>query len=43
MSGINDDMRDLLAHEDTAASAGMAVELFCYQARKFSVLTEILM
>lgn len=35
ISGISADMRDLLAQEDTAAGAALAVELFCYQARKF--------
>jgi acetate kinase len=29
-------MRDLLAREDTAADAALAVGLFCYQARKFT-------
>ena len=35
ISGISEDMRDLLAREDTAADAALAVGLFCYQARKF--------
>ncbi len=35
ISGISEDMRDLLAHEDTAAGAALAVGIFCYQARKF--------
>ena len=35
ISGISSDMQDLLAHEDTEAGAALAVELFCYQARKF--------
>ncbi len=35
ISGISEDMRDLLAREDTAAGAALAVRLFCYQARKF--------
>ncbi len=35
ISGISEDMRDLLAQEDTAAGAALAVGIFCYQARKF--------
>lgn len=35
ISGLSEDMRDLLAHEDTARGAALAVRLFCYQARKF--------
>jgi acetate kinase len=35
ISGISADMHDLLAREDTAAGAALAVALFCYQARKF--------
>jgi len=35
ISGINSDMHDLLAQEGTQADAGLAVEIFCYQARKF--------
>jgi len=35
-SGISSDMQDLLAKEVTQADAALAVELFCYQARKFA-------
>jgi acetate kinase len=35
ISGISGDMHDLLAQEGTLADAGLAVEVFCYQARKF--------
>jgi acetate kinase len=35
LSGISGDMHDLLAQADTQADAGLAVEIFCYQARKF--------
>jgi acetate kinase len=35
ISGISSDMQDLLAQENTEAGAALAVELFCYQARKF--------
>jgi acetate kinase len=35
ISGISEDMRDLLAREDTASGAALAVGIFCYQARKF--------
>jgi acetate kinase len=35
ISGISGDMHDLLVQEDTKADARMAVEIFCYQARKF--------
>ena len=35
ISGISSDMRPLLAQEDIEAGAALAVELFCYQARKF--------
>jgi acetate kinase len=35
ISGISEDMRDLLAREDTATGAALAVRIFCYQARKF--------
>ncbi|MFZ0051706.1 MAG: acetate/propionate family kinase [Desulfobaccales bacterium] len=35
ISGISEDMRDLLAREDTATGAALAVGVFCYQARKF--------
>ena len=35
ISGISGDMHDLLAQEGTQADAGLAVEIFCYQARKF--------
>ncbi|MDB5099478.1 MAG: acetate kinase [Cyanobacteria bacterium RYN_339] len=34
VSGTSADMRDLLAHEATDARAQLAVDLFCYQARK---------
>ncbi len=36
ISGISADMQDLLAQEDQKASAALAVEMFCYQARKFA-------
>ena len=36
ISGISADMHDLLAQEDTQADAALAVEIFCYQARKFA-------
>ena len=36
ISGISADMHDLLAQEDTQADAVLAVEIFCYQARKFA-------
>jgi acetate kinase len=36
ISGISADMHDLLAQEDTQADAFLAVEIFCYQARKFA-------
>ncbi len=35
ISQISQDMQDLLAQEDTAEGAALAVRLFCYQARKF--------
>ncbi len=35
VSGIGGDMRDLLDRESTDPHAAEAVELFCYQARKF--------
>ncbi|MGD0116252.1 MAG: acetate/propionate family kinase, partial [Dehalococcoidia bacterium] len=35
VSGISADMRDLLDREAADAAAATAVELFCYQARKF--------
>ncbi len=35
ISGISADMHVLLAHADTQADAALAVEIFCYQARKF--------
>jgi acetate kinase len=35
ISGISADMHVLLAHTDTQADAALAVEIFCYQARKF--------
>jgi acetate kinase len=35
ISGISEDMRDLLAQEDTPSGAALAVGIFCYQARKF--------
>lgn len=35
VSGVGADMRDLLAKESTEPHAAEAVELFCYQARKF--------
>ncbi len=35
LSGISSDMQDLLTQADTQADAGLAVEIFCYQARKF--------
>jgi acetate kinase len=33
--GISADMRELLAHEATSAEAKLAIDVFCYQARKF--------
>lgn len=36
ISGISSDMQALLAREATEAGAALAVELFCYQARKFA-------
>jgi acetate kinase len=35
VSGITSDMKDLLARESRAPHAAEAVELFCYQAKKF--------
>jgi acetate kinase len=35
VSGISSDLRDLLASEATNARAAAAVELFCYQAKKW--------
>jgi acetate kinase len=35
ISGISADMHVLLAQADTQADAALAVEIFCYQARKF--------
>jgi acetate kinase len=35
VSGISSDMRDLLAQEHDNQRAELAVDLFCYQARKF--------
>jgi acetate kinase len=35
ISGISADMHDLLTQMDTQAEAVLAVEIFCYQARKF--------
>ncbi len=35
VSGVSADMRDLLDREAVDAAAATAVELFCYQARKF--------
>lgn len=35
VSGVSSDMRDLLAEEQNNSQAAAAVELFCYQARKF--------
>jgi acetate kinase len=35
LSGISGDMHDLLAQAGSQADAGLAVEIFCYQARKF--------
>jgi acetate kinase len=34
-SGISPDMQDLLAQTETKPDAALAVDLFCYQARKF--------
>ncbi len=34
VSGLSDDMRDLLEHESSHPLAHDAIELFCYQARK---------
>jgi acetate kinase len=36
ISGISEDMQDLLAQADQKAGAALAVEMFCYQARKFA-------
>jgi acetate kinase len=36
ISGISADMQDLLARETTDKGAALAVEVFCYQARKFA-------
>ena len=36
ISGISADMHDLLAQADTQADAALAVQIFCYQARKFA-------
>jgi len=36
ISGISADMQDLLAQADQKAGAALAVEIFCYQARKFA-------
>ncbi len=35
ISGISGDMQDLLAREGADARAALAVDIFCYQARKF--------
>jgi acetate kinase len=35
VSGVNEDMQDLLSKEGTDTSAAEAVNLFCYQAKKF--------
>lgn len=35
VSGLSSDMRDLLAHETSNAHAAQAIELFCYQAKKW--------
>lgn len=35
VSGVSSDMQDLLAREQENPDAAFAVELFCYQARKF--------
>lgn len=35
VSGVSSDMQDLLQREAENADAALAVELFCYQARKF--------
>jgi acetate kinase len=35
VSGTSSDVRDLLAREPTDARAAEAIELFCYQARKW--------
>ena len=35
ISGISSDMQDLLTQADTKTEAALAVDLFCYQARKF--------
>jgi acetate kinase len=35
LSGVSPDMKDLLDSEATDAAAALAVEVFCYQARKF--------
>jgi acetate kinase len=35
LSGTSSDMQDLLEHEKDDGQASLAVEVFCYQARKF--------
>jgi len=35
ISGISSDMADLLKKETAAPSAALAIEVFCYQAKKF--------
>jgi len=35
ISDISSDMHDLLTQEEDASAAALAVEIFCYQARKF--------
>jgi len=36
ISGISSDMQDLLAQKGTKPEAALAVDIFCYQARKFA-------
>lgn len=36
LSGLSADMQELLAQADRKAGAALAVEIFCYQARKFA-------
>jgi len=35
ISGLSPDMADLLARKDTSAPAALAIEVFCFQARKY--------
>jgi acetate kinase len=35
ISGVSSDMRELLAHEQTSRSCGLAIEIYCYQVKKW--------